>query len=186
MPASVYHRALLTQPGRIAGLRVRPFSCWHLMVLETLENRFVVGGQRRLDDLVQVLLVCRDSYQPAATRPLPSFDRFQASRVWRGWLAFLLLIRPWQRHVARVEEYLEAYGQTPAYWHGDNNTPSKIPLGLCVASRLFPVVGEQRAWNMPFSLACCYKAAFDERDGASLADEEIAEAEAAFAKAGLN
>jgi hypothetical protein len=186
MPASVYHRALLTQPGRIAGLRVRPFSCWHLMVLESLGNRFIVGGQRRLDDLVQMLLVCRDSYQPAATRPLPSFDRFQASPVWRGWLALLLLIRPWQKQIQRVESYIEAYSETPAYWQTESSTPSKTPLGLCIAARLIPVVGESRAWNMPFSLACAYKAAMDERDGAHLADEDIAEAEVAFAKAGLN
>lgn len=180
MPASVFHRACLMQSGRIAGFRVRPLSCWHVMALDALDNPAVVGGEFNHAALLQLILVCRDEWTPDSSLAL--HRRFVASPLFRWAFSVAVLCHRLDRARADVRRYLDAYMDVPQYWSSGDEARSRVPGTLCVAARLMPVLGEARAWNMPFSLACAYKAALDERDGAKLADDDIAAAERAFAK----
>jgi hypothetical protein len=178
MADSVFHRAMRTHGGRIAGMRVNALSAWHLMQLEAFGNRFVAGGALRVDDAVQVLLICRDRFRAGATNPLASAMTFCRS-PWRRMAVAVWILCRRQTVFARIGEYVSVSLETPSYWSDDNSKQSRVPAGMLVAVRVMPLVGEDRAWNMPFGLACAYKAALDERDGAQLADADIAAAEAA-------
>lgn len=176
---NVFLKSALVQPPRVLGVRLRPFSAWHALVLAALENPYAVGGERSTSALIEGVLVCRNPWHPGGD-PLPSLLRFSRSR----WCRFLWWWRCVARNIDRATDefgrYVVEYQRHPTYWESTSGAAERsgVPLPFYVSHILSAYCGmdESRAWNMPLSMALCHVAAVAESKGASVADAELAAA----------
>lgn len=171
-------------PRRVLGVRVRPFSLWHRLVLNSIDSPFMREGVVTLRDLRIAVGICRSQFRDSRVqkpRWIPTLIHGEAilgatasgigflfgKRIRRtpGRLTrFQEALRP---HVNDFLEYCGDYLQEPEFVviPKQNNTP-RVPRGrapdefehACELIRMgFP---EERAWNMPVGLARWYRLVF--------------------------
>lgn len=92
-----YYKARLPEPFTILGLKLRPFSFGHLLLLHRIESYFVgADSELTYEDLALSVLICSMSYRDAIQifddKTLPKFMARWADRLTgRGILATLRL-----------------------------------------------------------------------------------------------
>lgn len=114
-PSNQFFRDIIPEPHVILGLRMRPLSLGHLLLLHRIGSAFVTGGSPSYDDLAASVFLCSLTYEQG----LEALDSPQLDRV----------MSLWQRKVC---------GQTGIrYWLGlKKATP--IPLAeKCAAFRAY-------------------------------------------------
>lgn len=60
-----FYLAAVPEPVTLLGLRLRPFSLGHNLLLHRIESAFVVGGKVGYDDLAASVLICAQTYREA-------------------------------------------------------------------------------------------------------------------------
>ena len=58
-----FYLAAIPEPRTILGLRLRPFSLGHIILLQRLESAFVCGGIPDYGDLALTVLICASTYE---------------------------------------------------------------------------------------------------------------------------
>jgi hypothetical protein len=89
MPSD-YYLAAIPEPVTLLGLRLKPFSLGHVVLLHRIESSFVVGGVPTCDDLAASVLICAQDYREAIESfNNPDLTKFMArwfkKLTWRGW-----------------------------------------------------------------------------------------------------
>lgn len=89
MPAD-YYLAAIPDPVTLLGLRLKPFSLGHVILLHRIESAFVAGGVPTYDDLASSVLICSQTYGEAlASFNDPDLSKFMRTwhdkLTWRGW-----------------------------------------------------------------------------------------------------
>lgn len=178
---SVYFKAALVQPPKIAGIQLRPFSLWHAMMLIGLGNP-VIGFdplQVQMAHVVQAMLICKDGFRDA----LASVLRHTNSPLYQWFIAWRVAKYGPRAAAKEFFQYLSAYRETPEYWRGSGDTMSRILGPFRTAGTLIShtSLSEDRVWDMPFGLARSYEACIAEDNGAKLVDPaELDKADAAI------
>lgn len=169
---SLYTRAVLLQPPKVAGVRLRPFSLWHAQVLQALDSPLATGKEFQLHDLIEIILVCKDRQRDN----LKSYLRFINSKAVRfcWWLRWLFTDTN-QAHNELVTYYNE-YTKSPDAWpSGDNSGFSAIDPPFKTATVIAMYMGGVKlsdVWDMPYCLAMCYRASIMEENGVDIVDEK--------------
>jgi len=156
----------------IAGVRLRPYSLWHQLLLEAMESPLVTPGATVAPaDMQRALAVCQCRY-PVSCFTLPVTIR----RVWS------MLGGGFSRHLERFEAYRKDYISFPDYsiWtpplsSGEARTPEPDlgpPPGILA---LFGDVAQflrssdpGSVWNMALGEAYWYRAMGQRAQGKSL------------------
>lgn len=119
-----FYLAAHPEPVTLLGLRLRPFSLGHMLLLHRVESAFVVGGSVGYEDLAVSVFICAQTYRAAVDSfNDPDLPRFMArwhrklsGDVW--WRRMLRLkVNPVQLK-AKAEEfarYIEAGSKMPYY-----------------------------------------------------------------------
>jgi len=181
--SDVWHKAALVEPPRILGVRLRPFSCWHVLCLDAFDSPYMQEGEPVTGDLLLALLICLDRRRDR----LRSLKLFNASPVRRWlWAVRCLLFNEQAAQVAFMQ-YVAEFTDSPAAWMPKGGSPSKasVPFGI-VTTLAGHVSGIDldRAWDMPIGEALCYRACVAEENGANLVGDDVDKAEAAWKEAG--
>jgi hypothetical protein len=172
----VFEKAMFAHPPRIAGVRLNPFSAFHLLALQTLGSPFALGGQINTNDIVTCLVVCSSRYDDGLTR----YERFANSFIRRAAWFINLVFRDLDEITHDLIEYVESYLEQPEYWTDADAPKSKVPAAYNVVVTVLTnlsQITEQEAWDMSLPKLNCYYACIAEQFGAKLADQDIAEAE---------
>jgi len=162
MRDSEFSRALFVRPGRIAGLRLRPFSLWHSFALDFLDSPFVGGSDPcTLGHCLAALPVLASDY--ASGLPFPSaIARFR--------LALRITASGTERTVAAIDAHIAAYSGYPETWKKPAAGPSSrsgAPWQWYVVAVLMQDYSMTLAdaWNTPCIAAAVLKAIAVERTG---------------------
>ena len=150
---------------RIFGRTLKPFSLWHLLLLQTIDSPFVTNGEITLFDLKTAVGIC--------------CLRYRQSRVKRPVFPLLLTLKGLEKAVARFMIYVGDYLNRPEYtiqqvdfkgprYVGMPTTPA--PPVVVVAHRAarganLPVT---TIWDMPIGETYIAEAMFLELNGERL------------------
>ena len=121
---SEFYSAVIPEPTTILGIRLRPLSLGHLVILHRLRSSFVTPDEPfTLHDLALSVLVCSMSYKDG----LKLFEKRSMESVFRLWhwklngglLAWLGLRKPavidYEHKATAFVEYLRRHCQSPYY-----------------------------------------------------------------------
>jgi hypothetical protein len=149
-------QALLVTPLTIGGVRLRPFSLAHSMVLRAKASPYIIGGPATHDDLFFALQVCARTLaqiRESLLGPHPPFGRLLIAGLrWRR-ASFSLADKSFRT-------YLSDYRRFPERQPSDSKGFSAAPFEWHAARILCGQYGVTlaEAWDMPLGLAVC---AFD-------------------------
>lgn len=87
-----YYGAAIPDPWDILGVRLRPFSLGHVVLLNRIESPFIVGGTLpTFDDLAFAVLVCSKNYEDG----LRSIEDPNLPKILRQWADRLTGLKRW-------------------------------------------------------------------------------------------
>jgi len=118
MPAW-YANALWPDPVRCCGIRLRPLTLGHALLLQRIGSPFARedGAGAGLGDLIAAVYVCSRSWRRAAR----GLNRPRWFGLWARWMAF----RRWKREARDAADwaaYLRASWSAPKTWRGKDTT----------------------------------------------------------------
>ena len=165
--------AWLSQPPLILGVRLRPFSLGHWLILEALDNSWLpdMPGPQTALDLAMLVNVCARSFDEA--REWLWADNRDELKTTASDLAGV-----WPRledAAPLVEKYMRLSCAAPEFWRTPGETAGKCPACLGLAAAMMKLgKTEAEAWDTPFGCAVWLAAASNGRTDAMKTDEEIA------------
>jgi len=136
---------------RLLGYPLRPFTPWHLLLLQAVDSPFLRKGVVHLDDVRRLTAICRLAF-PDSLIVLPDVPLRERWRLWRRGLAPV---------VQGVLAYLADFLTKPDFnIHARESSRPAPPRGA--APEIFRVVWdvqgwlhchEGTVWNMPLAMA---------------------------------
>jgi hypothetical protein len=187
---TAFAEALLGGRHRCFGYNLRPFSAAHLAFLEAIGSPVVSGGKPILpDDLLLAAKVCaaKVSLRNGAYVPAVSLRPTLLDSVRLAWVSTSQA--RYSRAIAEFRCYLDDYLETPSKYEtpGKKPRPMSAPAVFAVVVQALPMLGEERAWTMPFGLLRTYIEVHAESNGAEIRftpdEEEAAQIERELAAA---
>lgn len=154
--------ALIPTPYRILGLRLRPFSLGHLMILRRFDCAYVTGEETTPGDLLLGLIVCSMTYEEAIDaihcgRLVDEVERWGKVVSKRRWFG-LRAAKPFDlMEKSRLfVEYLAAGNRCPKAFYDAKPTPPKNApveqiLRVCLMRDLH--LSESEIMNQPLALS---------------------------------
>ncbi|MEA3210983.1 MAG: hypothetical protein QOE70_4040 [Chthoniobacter sp.] len=126
--------------ARVLGVRLRRFSLWHVLLMQTLDSPFLREGGVSLHDLRTAIGLCR-----------LRFEDSQIRRPWIGPISLLKLCRRGglHREVLRFIAYTADYVHKPEY----SVRPPKLPPGATItmpgagAPEIFKLASDVIGWS---------------------------------------
>lgn len=76
-----FYLAAIPEPRTILGLRLRPLSLGHIILLHRLESAYVCGGKPDFSDLSLSILICASTYEEGLSH-LDNPDLYSELRRW--------------------------------------------------------------------------------------------------------
>lgn len=163
MKGSAFFKAAVPDPHVILGVKLRPFSLGHLILLQRLECAFVTGAEPTLNDLVCGVFVCAQTWEDNAAwlhtgtvrrefGPLSwreSKDRFMAR--WQRKLGLF----DFDGRSAAFGRYLHEGSAPPEYdFNPGNSQPVECPTAQIVKIHLlrYTSLTESEILNRPWAL----------------------------------
>ena len=175
---SVFIDSLLAEPPFISGIRVKPFSCWHALMLMRLDSPLSAKNiEVKEKDVLTALLICMDSKKDKLARYL----RFANSRLYRLYWRIRLGLTNKDKFMDSFYGYISFYCRCPDIWKPKDSkqpgTPFPFSFVCSVSKKLNKDIDE--VWDMPLCLIQSYVVAFAEMDGCvEVADNVLREMEA--------
>ena len=164
MNSSEYWLAALPDPWTICGLRLRPFSLGHVILLHRFENGFVIPDREPTNlDLLIGLLICSRDYEQGITLMndpslLKATARWQFRLEWSHWWKFLcrsISRFDWAQKSKDFAEYLRLGSTHPHYLYTPNTgDPVDLPLAQMLKVWLMTKthLTESEILNRPYGL----------------------------------
>ena len=170
MDSAGFYRAAIPEPWVIMGLRLRPFSLGHLILLHRVDSAFVRGGTPDFEDLALSVYLCAHTYEDgldALSDPrVPGFMARWAKRLtaptWRHrlpkWMPFAKAPKPLDMdgHCDNFRQYLSDAFAQPTFSFDPNKTRSISAPGPAVlhSTLLFGTgLSESEILNRPYALS---------------------------------
>ena len=149
-------------PPSVLGLRLRPFSPWHGLLLEAAGSPFICGGGRTdADDLILGVWICTKSYRDG----FRAATDVAAARKWGAKIKRFNLAA----ELSAFNYYLDDSFTAPEYWKSGDGSGVKAPyfwhLAYFAMYRLH--LAEAEAWDYPIAKISCYQACAAELSGNS-------------------
>lgn len=164
-----YWTGVLYVPPACFGLRLRPYSLWHSMMLAAIESPFAAGGQARHEDYSLAAVVCSLEWPSGLRRLIPVPDRRLLD------LATPKTAEQFAEDADLFNDYLSESSRVPDVWETEGKgRESGAPWQFFVSAYLlrhYPALTESEVWNMPVGRAICYKLMAEEEDGLELVSE---------------
>lgn len=119
-----FYLAAIPEPVTLLGLKLRPFSLGHNLLLHRIESGFVCGGSIGFDDLAASVFICAQTYQSALNSfqdsDRPAFMRTWHRKLtgdvwWRRLLRLKITAVDLRIKSAEFVKYLEAGSKMPYY-----------------------------------------------------------------------
>jgi len=150
MNSPSFFAAAIPEPFTVLGLRLKPFSAGHLVLLHRIESAFVVGGIPALSDLVASVFICSLNFRDGI-ESLGS-DEVDA------------LMGKWQRDVGEFDfvekcrlfaRYIEEGSAEPAWFAPQGGGSIAVPKVQVVKVRLLSEfhMSEDEFLDRPWSLS---------------------------------
>ena len=175
MAGEPYVKAMLVESPRIAGMRIKPLSCWHILCLIALDNPIAVGGEPSPSDIAIALLICSSEWRNDTNAALRSIARFHANRLLALTMGIRLLFC--RDAEAKLKAHIECYCDHPDYLPTKDGKPSAVFFPFRTATALINMgYSQEEAWNMPYLRALCYIAVDDENNGAKIISRDTIDA----------
>lgn len=122
--ADAFHEAAIPEPWTILGIRLRPLSLGHIIILNRIESPFVFPGREpAVNDLITGILLCSMTYEqgasalddPSLPRQIRKWGRKVCRKVgWRGFIGLTEEIN-WAEKASMFAEYLKDGMRTPDF-----------------------------------------------------------------------
>lgn len=113
-----FHAVAIPEPTTILGVRLRPLSLGHIIILGRVKSSFVTQGESTtLDDLALSVLICSLTYK----RGVDLFNRTDLPRLFRRWHRKLIGRLWWkqtidyQKKAEEFAEYIKRGSEIPNY-----------------------------------------------------------------------
>lgn len=167
-----FTRAALADPPKILGVRLRPFSCWHSLLLSLFDSPFLDGRAITIESIVMALLICSGRYRDGLRR----VSGFRHAWVIRARLRWAMAFADLDREIKRLTDYMALYFERPSYWQTGDCKHSRIPYPFWLAATLQMRINGMTAadiWDMPMGLACGYESVIAEEHGMEIADDDL-------------
>lgn len=147
---------------KIFGRYLRPFSLWHLLLLQTIDSPFVTGGEVSLFDLKTAIGICSLRYRKSKVRR-PTFPLFMG-------------LKKLKKNVDRFMVYVGDYLNRPDYTIQPLDPRAPQYVGMPIGQAPAPVITAYRAcqgarlpisqiWDMPIGEAYISEAMFFHNQG---------------------
>ena len=139
MKGADYFLAAVPEPVTLLGLRLRPFSLGHVVLLNRIESAFVLGGQPDFNDLAASVFICSQTYSDGlASFDNPELPRFMAEWAAKlmgvSWLTRLGLKNPkiidFPAKCAEFAKYIEDGSRMPTYDYNPEEVRSMECTGI--------------------------------------------------------
>jgi hypothetical protein len=138
---------------KVLGVKLRPFSPWHLFLLQVIDSPFLRVGEVRLYDLRRAVGVCRLQYPHSKTRPPITLKIMTMKRLEREVLNFLSYISNYLQKpdygIIPSDLFPRDGGRAP---HPQSNPPPEI-ISLVYDAAKGANISVPDAWNMPIGQA---------------------------------
>lgn len=162
--SEVWIKALMAEPPRMFGRRLKPFALIHRLVLRTLESPLVTGQPASPIDIYLFVAVCSRSLAELRR------DLFRIARWKRGMRWVLWWNRAYTESVAaKLRDYIEDFNDTPRHWQakgGKAGKAFKAPYEFHMVRVLCGHYGytQAEAWNERCGYARCLYDTFAEAE----------------------
>jgi len=159
----VFKNALYHREPKVLECQLRPLCCGHLFILMAADNPYVVLSEIKptLIHLAFAVGICSRTFDEA-TAWMKSEDIIDDVKAWG---------KRCRKNNFRLqgiifEKYLRDFSAFPVRWsQARNPEPTQHPWPLLIATSIMPLVGEERAWNMPLPMAASIWSASKELSG---------------------
>ena len=184
-----WFQGLFVKPPVIMGVKMKPFSIIHAVVLRELGSPFcAVGGKPERGDLLIALMVCSRTYREISRDIVPDLAKCKYVGM---------LLRSVVRNIALAQYkfavYLDDFASVPG--HGPTTKPGKPCKAMAEWHMVRVLCSEygisfDRAWDMPYGAARCACDCYSEANGSKTldgpeVDAAIEQAKAIRAKLGI-
>ena len=132
-----FYTAAIPEPVAILGVRLRPFSLGHVMLLNRFGNAFGTGASPSIEDLIQAIVICSQKYadaladmdNPKLPEIVAAWQRKLAPRNRLGFRSAGLGFSP-AVEIARFTEYVRAGSSFPLFTVKENHQgdPMGVPM----------------------------------------------------------
>jgi hypothetical protein len=158
-----FFNAAIPEPVAILGVRLRPFSLGHVLLLNRFGNAFGNGAAPGLDDLIQAIVICSQKYadaladmdNPKLPEIVAAWQRRLAPRNALGFRRPGLGFSP-AAEVGRFTEYVRAGSSFPLFTVKENHQgdPMGVPMVQSVKVLLQSKMGfnEAEVLDRPWGL----------------------------------
>ncbi len=156
----------------VMGVRLRPFSLGHSVLLEAVESPYMSDAQSvDSGDLALAVWICSHTYEDASAALNSDDPRIKK--------AFMRWGKRWSRRGVFLDEldtftaYLNYYADAPTRWESDDSNELRVPWQWAMLNTLCGGVADpalhSRVLNMPLNSAICQACAI----GAANGDESL-------------
>lgn len=165
-------QAQVPEPVQVLGVRLRPLSLGHIILLHRFECAFLTGGTPGFDDLVLGILICSQTFDDFVE--LADSSEFTATikRLRRKWFSglfgFFWRVPDVATRTRIFVDYLKDGMTGPEYWSDPKHiSTSNAPGWASVKVSLIRRFGmtESEALNRPYRLSLFDLAVAAEQDG---------------------
>jgi len=123
-----FYNAAIPEPVAILGVRLRPFSLGHVLLLNRFSNAFGTGTSPAIEDLIQAIVICSQKYadaladmdNPKLPQIVAAWQRKLAPRNRLGFRSPGLGFSP-GAEVGRFSEYVRAGSTFPLFTVKENH-----------------------------------------------------------------
>ena len=163
---SDFYSVAIPEPTTILGVRLRPLSLGHLVILHRLRSAFVTPGEPlTLHDLALSVLVCSLTYADGLTlfnlgntpKLFSEWHRKLTRPTWRhrlGWRAPVEI--DFEQKIQDFADYIKRHSEGPYYvYDQENATPMACPDVQIVRVEIMEAFGISDAEIMDRSWALC-------------------------------
>lgn len=165
---SVFFQSVLISPVRIMGVKLRPFSAFHALLLLQFDSPFMREARdAKLGDLIFALNVLSsewgDDVKKMVKCSLGLYLRLVFARK-----------KTISQAMQKIGAHIDGYAECPEIWSKGDGKSSGVPWPFRIAAtiiRHFPAFTEADGWNMGLSKAAGYRACFAEECGHDVFNE---------------
>ena len=151
---------------KVLGVKLLPFSCWHLFLLQVIDSPFVNAGEVQLYHLRRAIGICRLRYPDSRTRLPFSLRVINRKILERDVVKFLRHIASYLQKPDYTVIPFDEFGKQPPprMMHKTPNPPPDI-ISLVFDAARGANVGLDEAWNMPIGQAYVAQAMYYHHQG---------------------
>lgn len=120
-----FYLAAVPDAWEILGVKLRPFSLGHVVLLNRIQSAFLAGGVPDFNDLASSIFICSKTYREA----LAVMENPNISKAMRSWACRLTGLTDWRviiglrkcrpidlaKSVEAFQEYIQEHSKIPDY-----------------------------------------------------------------------